>query len=293
MADYYPLIARAIEGLSEQSAQMRASIYERARTALLEQLTSLDPPLSEADIDRERLSLDDAMARVEMEYDPGLASPPTPAQFALPASPQEEDVDLPAAAAPLPPAPAASYSPRVEDDFEDAQFEEVVEDEALGPARPRVDSRAPVVRSRSHGRSVALGSIIALVVGLIAVAAWYLRDMPREPAAAPQVAEAPKPTPAPDANNGSKISERVGGGSAALSAGCRAGPPGGGRRPAGRPLRGGPGHPQAPRTQVGRVVWRLEGVNAGQGQPLETAVRADGRVSRGRADDEPFASAQP
>lgn len=274
MADYYPLIARAIEGLSEQSAQMRASIYERARTALLEQLTSLDPPLSEADIDRERLSLDDAMARVEMKYDPGLASPPTPAQFALPASPQEEDVDLPAAAAPLPPAPAASYSPRVEDDFEDAQFEEVVEDEALGPARPRVDSRAPVVRSRSHGRSVALGSIIALVVGLIAVAAWYLRDMPREPAAAPQVAEAPKPTPAPDANNGSKINERVGGGPP-LSAPA-AGPV---RQEVGVAQRAvlyeeDPAHPQAPRTQVGRVVWRLEGVNAGQGQPLETAVRA-------------------
>jgi hypothetical protein len=33
-------------------------------------------------------------------------------------------------------------------------------------------------------------------------------------------------------------------------------------------------NPQAPITQVGRVVWRLEPVNAGQGQPLETAVRA-------------------
>ena len=33
-------------------------------------------------------------------------------------------------------------------------------------------------------------------------------------------------------------------------------------------------NPQAPITQVGRVVWRLEAVNAGQGQPLETAVRA-------------------
>ena len=121
---------------------------------------------------------------------------------------------------------------------------------------------------------MALGSIIALVVGLIAVAAWYLRDMPREPAAAPQVAEAPKPTPAPDANNGSKISERVGGGPP-LSA------PAAGqvRQEVGVAQRAvlyeeDPAHPQAPRTQVGRVVWRLEGVNAGQGQPLETAVRA-------------------
>ena len=251
---------------------MRASIYERARTALLEQLTSLDPPLSEADIDRERLSLDDAMARVEVKYDPGLASPPTPAQFALPASPQEDDVDLPAAAAPLPPAPAASYSPRVEDDFEDAQFEEVVGMRRSGRPAP-ASTAARRSSARDRGRSVALGSIIALVVGLIAVAAWYLRDMPREPAAAPQVAEAPKPTPAPDANTAARSAS----GSAAVRRSQR-------RLPAVRQEVGvaqravlyeeDPAHPQAPRTQIGRVVWRLEDVNAGQGQPLETAVRA-------------------
>ena len=33
-------------------------------------------------------------------------------------------------------------------------------------------------------------------------------------------------------------------------------------------------NPQQPKAYPGRVVWRLEGVNAGQGQPLETAVRA-------------------
>ena len=32
--------------------------------------------------------------------------------------------------------------------------------------------------------------------------------------------------------------------------------------------------PQNPRATSGRVVWRLDAVNAGQGQPLETAVRA-------------------
>ena len=65
MADYYPLIARAVEGLSETSPDMRRAVYERARTALMEQLRNLDPPLSEADIRRERLSLDTAIDRVE------------------------------------------------------------------------------------------------------------------------------------------------------------------------------------------------------------------------------------
>ena len=67
MADYYPLIARAVDGLSDGSPAMRSAIYERARTALIEQLRSLDPPLAEADIERERVALDDAIARVEAE----------------------------------------------------------------------------------------------------------------------------------------------------------------------------------------------------------------------------------
>jgi hypothetical protein len=33
-------------------------------------------------------------------------------------------------------------------------------------------------------------------------------------------------------------------------------------------------NPQQPREIAGRAVWRLEGINAGQGVPLETAVRA-------------------
>jgi hypothetical protein len=40
-----------------------------------------------------------------------------------------------------------------------------------------------------------------------------------------------------------------------------------------------PANPQLPKTNTGRVVWRLETVNAGQGQPLETAVRATVEVA--------------
>jgi hypothetical protein len=35
-----------------------------------------------------------------------------------------------------------------------------------------------------------------------------------------------------------------------------------------------PAQPQQPRAFAGRVVWRLDNVNAGQGQPLETVARA-------------------
>ena len=55
MADYYPLISRALDGLSDKSPDMRRAVYERARTALMAQLQSLNPPLPVSEITRERL----------------------------------------------------------------------------------------------------------------------------------------------------------------------------------------------------------------------------------------------
>ena len=51
MADYYPLLARALDALPDRTPPMRTGFNERARNALIGQLRSLDPPLPEADID--------------------------------------------------------------------------------------------------------------------------------------------------------------------------------------------------------------------------------------------------
>src|SRR6478735_1308110 len=68
MADYYPLIARAIAGLDPSApGESRRALYERARTALIAQLRSVEPPLSESEITRERLSLEEAVRKVESE----------------------------------------------------------------------------------------------------------------------------------------------------------------------------------------------------------------------------------
>src|SRR6266478_5394406 len=68
MADYYPLIARAIAGLDPNApGESRRALYERARAALIAQLRSVEPPLSESEITRERLSLEEAVRRVESE----------------------------------------------------------------------------------------------------------------------------------------------------------------------------------------------------------------------------------
>src|SRR6201991_1232912 len=73
MADYYPLIARAIAGLDPSApGEQRRALYERARAALIQQLRSVQPPLSESEITRERLSLVEAVGKVE----PGAAQRP-------------------------------------------------------------------------------------------------------------------------------------------------------------------------------------------------------------------------
>jgi hypothetical protein len=68
MADYYPLIARAIAGLDPNApGEARRALYERARSALIAQLRGVQPPLSESEITRERLALEEAVRKVESE----------------------------------------------------------------------------------------------------------------------------------------------------------------------------------------------------------------------------------
>jgi len=118
MADYHPLIARAVEGLGASTGEARRALYERARAALVAQLRSIEPPLSEADITRERLALEDAIRKVEADAArkaraeprpaaPPLRSPPsvprpqTPPASAMP--PRRERPNLPQGAASPPP----------------------------------------------------------------------------------------------------------------------------------------------------------------------------------------------
>jgi len=67
MADYYPLIARAVAGLERNTGDARRALYERARTALVAQLRGVTPALSESDVTRERLALEEAIRKVEAE----------------------------------------------------------------------------------------------------------------------------------------------------------------------------------------------------------------------------------
>jgi len=67
MTDYYPLIARAVDGLTKNTGDARRALYERARSALVTQLRGVEPALSESDITKERLALEESIRKVEAE----------------------------------------------------------------------------------------------------------------------------------------------------------------------------------------------------------------------------------
>jgi hypothetical protein len=107
MADYYPLIVRAVSGLEKNTGEGRRALYERARTALVAQLRGVIPPLGETEITRERLALEEAIRKVEAEA-ARRARPEAPA--APPLRPSRETPRQASSALPEPAPPAARPS---------------------------------------------------------------------------------------------------------------------------------------------------------------------------------------
>lgn len=68
MADYRSILNRAISGLDENNEDARRGIYDKARKALMRQLSSLEPALSPAEISKQRLQLEEAVRDIENKH---------------------------------------------------------------------------------------------------------------------------------------------------------------------------------------------------------------------------------
>ncbi len=142
MADYYPLIARAIAGLDPSApGESRRALYERARSALIAQLRSVQPPLSESEITRERLSLEEAVRKVESEAAQRArdASRPAGARSSggdafRRANARPPEAGSPPPAAPRPPRPTAPPPPR---DDQQRQPRNLRPEAPSSPSRPQ------------------------------------------------------------------------------------------------------------------------------------------------------------
>jgi hypothetical protein len=312
MADFYPVLSRAIAGLQEQTPEARRAVYDRAKQVLVTQLRNVDPPVSEADIMRQRLALDDVIARIERDYEPADSVPQPVPVAPAPSAPVPPPPAPPAYAPPAPAPPPAPVMPgppvfaplRDEMPAEacganaDAAGAEPAQPsrqataplafppaDAMPPSdRPRLDIAAAPSSSRPRLRHLIVGGGIALGIAAIAATAYYVN---REPSVFVQAPQGGQQTTAPAAG-GPKISERAGAPSQQVPPPAPTGQPGSGQPGFGQPPHGGiavaqravlyiepPEATQPPRALVGRVAWRVEAQNPGQGQPLETVIRAD------------------
>jgi hypothetical protein len=82
MADFDAILRKALASRPGAPGEERRKIYERARQALVRQLTGFEPPLPPEDISRQRLALEAAIRKVEADVAanggvlPGTSAPP-------------------------------------------------------------------------------------------------------------------------------------------------------------------------------------------------------------------------
>ncbi len=269
MADYYPLLAKAVSGMKTSTPDSRHAIYERARKALLGQLRAMQPPAPDSAIQREAQALDEAIARLEREFDlasAGASLAEVAAAPSMQAEPQPPEPQ-PFADQPAPPPQAIEDSPAA-NEFDQAP---AAPRETMRPAAPKPQPKEPGGLRRL---AIILGSL-ALVLAMVGVAAWKLRDRPEDLARM-------SPTPEVAQKSAGKIGERVG----AAGSGQATQAPAAGAAAAASPdapvsalraaiLVQAPSEPGGVKTYLGTTVWRRDSANRGLNQQLASAVRVD------------------
>ena len=297
MADYQPLISRAIAGLEQNTGENRRMLYERARAALVAQLRSVDPPLEEADVTRERLALEEAIRKAEAEAAAKVAAPPAPPEPAPSLRDQglrnfrdtvAEVGDLGAAAAGAnraartrvmpgdhPPAERGERTHYFEPPHQEAGMAEVGEPRrsAAPPPYEEVEEEDYTPPVRSYGRLVKWLVVLLVLGGLAGAGYWQWPFISAKIAswrAATELATKPNEAPPPSAQP--KFDERVQPKNAAPTAPATA--------PAAAVAQKvvlydeDPANPQGKR-YVGSAIWRTETVSPGPGLAPELAIRAD------------------
>ncbi len=293
MADYYSLISRAISALPQQRPDTRQAVYSRARKALQSQLRSIQPPVPDADIAAEGRALEEAIARLELEYagkgpqgrEPSLSAAATAAASksaagAAPAAAKPGPAK-PAPAKPIPPKPAAagptsakqaaSKSPTAARSAEDAWRDTLAETAPASAPRDTQRPAAPLPRppkpQRPPARMLALGGVLIALLVVVGVLAWYLRERPEDLAKLK-----PAETAAVGAEAG-KFGDRVEGGA------TTSGPKRVTSVPVAQKAELWVASLQEPekvdRIYNASVVWRLENIGGGPGQPVSSAIRGD------------------
>ncbi|MBX5160171.1 hypothetical protein HJB86_29220 [Rhizobium sp. NZLR3b] len=92
MADFIAVIRRAVDGLAENTPEMRVKVYERARGAVQRQLENMKPRPPEAMLQRQLEKLEAAIREVEGEHSEALPLEAAVAAVPAPESSEEQTV---------------------------------------------------------------------------------------------------------------------------------------------------------------------------------------------------------
>ncbi|MGE0500882.1 MAG: hypothetical protein AB7I79_04390 [Rhizobiaceae bacterium] len=78
MADFVAVLKKTIDGLGETTPDMRQRVYDKARATVDAKLAAISPPPLASVADRQRRSLEDAIAQIEAEFAPDVGEPADP-----------------------------------------------------------------------------------------------------------------------------------------------------------------------------------------------------------------------
>lgn len=296
MADYYPLIARAVSGLDRNTGENRRALYDRARVALVNQLRGVQPALEESDITRERLALEEAIRKVEAETakrvrtetpeleEPslrdrglrdfretvaeaeGLGSASAEAKRAAHATYEAMPVEHPRIEPHISTEPAPVSEPALTDEAPPAT------PRAAPSSRPAYDDDDIYTRpARSYVGLIKVAMILLVVAGIAGAIYWQrhaigtmVAQFRSQPAQKPKDATQPAVRP--------KIADRIG--QSGTTSPSTANAPAAAVAQKVVLYDEDPSDPQGKR-YVGSALWRTETISPGPGLAPELAIRAD------------------
>lgn len=152
MADFIAVIRRAVDGLSNNTPEMRARVYEKARSAVVRQLENMSPRPPEHMLQRQLEKLDAAIREVEAEHAEALPAiddvqePTFVADVAEQPAPQTEPEPQPAWNETPPEAAAEPVYPTHEQPAEPEPAHAVVDESDTAHREPEpVQPEAPSV----------------------------------------------------------------------------------------------------------------------------------------------------
>lgn len=305
MADYYSLISRAIGALPQPSIEARQSVYGRARKALVSQLRQVQPPIGEEDIAAESRALEEAITRLELEIAARLDETARAVEKPV-GAPPPSDQRARTTASPVNPGSASSALSRLRERAsgglpsgassasskrdQSQSFGDTLAEVAAAPVAPPGAGRSGLIRpatlpgdvgaretqrpaaplplpprpQRSRGQIYAVIGVAVALLGALGGLFWYLRAHPEDagklrPAAGERAAseengkfgERLDSSEEPD-KRGLPVAQRAEMWVASLS-----------------------DPNKVERIYNANVLWRLENVGGGPGEPVSMAIRGD------------------